>query len=167
MTLARTILDIFEANIRPGSRLAEPDYSDRPRMAVDNATPDSLRGFIEIYEALNGLIHSDNVKTRNVEQSWKEAYGLHYFTRPIPDYGRARGNQIQANLLPIRPELSGFLVVYFVGHMNPPVEAEDSGQTGETKVECPVFWVVNQPTAAFVSDVIGAFSRSVLFNNIE
>ncbi len=167
MTLARTVLDILDANIQPGSRLAQADYADRPRMAVDNATPESLRGFIEIYEALSGLIHPDNVKTRNVEQTWRESYGVHYFTRPIPDFGRARGNQIQANLLPTRPELSGYLVVYFVGHMTLPVEAEDSGQTGETKAECPVFWAVNRPTATFVSGVIDAFSRSVLFDNIE
>ena len=167
MTLARIVLDIFDANIQPGSSLAEPDYSDRPRMAVDNATNESLRGFMEVYEALGELISPDNVKTRNVEQSRWKSYGSHYFTNPIPDSGRARGNQIQANLLPIRPELSGYLVVYFVGHMVLPVEAEDSGQTSETKAECPVFWAVNQPTVAFVSDVIGAFSRSVLFNNIE
>jgi len=167
MTLARTVLDILDANIQPGSRLAQADYADRPQMAVDNATHESLRGFIEVYEALGELISPDNVKTRNVEQTWRESYGLHYFTRPIPDFGRARGNQIQANLLPILSELSGYLVVYFQGHVIPPVEAEHSGQTGETKAECPVFWAVNRPTAAFVSGVIDAFSRSALFDHIE
>ena len=167
MTLANTVLEILLTYIQPGSRLAQPGYSDRPRMAVDNASPESLRGFIEIYEALSELINPNNVKTRNVEQTWRESYGLHYFTKPIPDVGRARGNQIQANLLPINPELSGCLVVYFVGHTLLPVEAEHSGQTGETKAECPVFWTVNRPTRVFVSGIIDAFSGSVLFDKIE
>ena len=167
MTLGRTVLDILNANIQPGSRLAQPAYADRPRTAVDNATPESLRGFMEIYEALSGLVHPDNVKTRNVEQTWREAYGLHYFTKPIPDFGRAPGNQIQANLLPMRPELSGYMVVYFVGHTILPVEAEHFGQTGETKAGHPVFWAVNRPPATFVSGIIDAFNRSVLFDRIE
>ncbi len=167
MTLRNAVLEILHTNIQPGSLLAQPDYLDRPRMAVDNATPESLHGFMQVYEALGGLIHSNNVKSRNVEQTLRESYGLHYFTKPIPDFGRARGNQIQANLLPVRPELRGYLVVYFVGHTNLPVEAEDFGQTGETKAECPVFWAVNRPTATFVSGAIDAFSSSVLFDRIE
>ena len=167
MTLRNTVLEVLHTNIHPGSALARPDYLGHPRIAVDNATPESLHGFTEIYEALGGLIHPDNVKTRNVEQTLRESYGLHYFTKPIPAFGRARGNQIQANLLPISSELSGYLVVYFVGHTILPVEAENSGQTGETKAECPVFWAINRPTATFVSGVIDAFSRSVLFDRIE
>lgn len=62
--LQQTVLGILKDNLRPGSSEAEDAGKRRlPIDAVCNATPDSLRAFLKVHEAIADFVEPDHFRT--------------------------------------------------------------------------------------------------------
>ena len=152
-------------NIRDDYGEARPDRRVLPRRAVDNATPESLRAFVEIHEELSQLVDPSHIRTRYIGVGTSTGgYGLSYYRNPIISKAANRTNtEIQAICLPTKPEWQGILEVYFSGHDEAPVQSTDIQVVG-TRAGQPVFHVRNAPTPRFVRRTIDAFRRSSILS---
>ena len=159
----QTVLDILRDNIREDYREGRPDMRELPQLAVDTATPESLRAFIEIHQELSQLVDRRRIRTR---YTWVAAstggYGISYYRDPIISRANNLTNrEIQAVCLPTKPQWQGVLEVYFSGHSEVPAESADVEIVG-SRAGQPVFRVRNVPTPRFVRQTIGAFRHSSL-----
>ena len=154
-------LDILRDNILDDYAEAKPDRQGLPRRAVDNATSESLRAFLEIHEGLSQFVGSSHIKTRYIGVGTSTGgYGLSYYRDPIISKAANRTNtEIQAVCLPTKPGRHGILVVYFSGHDESPVQSTDIQVVG-TRAGQPVFHVRNAATPRFIRQTIDAFRHS-------
>ena len=159
------VLDILRDNIRDDYGEARPGRQALPRQAVDNATTESLRAFLEIHEELLKLVGPSHIRTRYIGvRTSTGGYGLSYYRNPIISKATNRTNtEIQAVCLPTKPQWQGILDVYFCGHDQTPVESTDIQIVG-TRAGQPVFHVRNAPTPRFVRQTIDAFRRSSILS---
>ena len=159
----QVVLDILTDNIRDDYGEARPDRRILSRQAVDNATPESLRAFVEIHEELVQLVGASHIRTRYIGIGTSTGgYGLSYYRNPIISKAANRTNtEIQAVCLPSKLKWQGILEVYFSGHDESPVQSENIHVVG-TRAGQPVFHVRNAPTARFVRQTIDAFRNSSL-----
>ena len=164
--LQQTVLDILTDNLRPGSSEAT-DQGKRslPARAVSNATPDSLRAFLEVHEAIGDIVGPDHYRTRHAGRTSKERIGLRYVTRPMVE-GKPARTEIQTLQLPLRPSLSGYIHAALSGHDQAPVNAKYVENIG-TRAGKPVFLVTDRPTPKFCEELIQAFRTSSLFSDIQ
>jgi len=160
----QTVLRILRDNIRTGSSEAEEYKQHLPEQAVRNATPDSLRTFIQVHNTLADLVGSDHYRTRHTDRTSTRGYGIAYYTHPFRNRQKGRG-EIQGILLPTSNDYSGLLEACFVGHRQAPVEG--AADTGETKAGLPVFRVTQRPSPGYANGVINAFRNSILFPDIR
>lgn len=164
--LQQTVLDILTNNLRPGSSEAEdPNKQCLPWQAVSKATPESLRAFIDIHEAISAIVGPDHYRTRHAGRTSKERIGLVYVTHPIVDGKRARV-QIQTLQLPLHPSWSGYIHAGLSGHAQVPIQAKYIENIG-TRAGKPVFLVTDRPTPQLCEGLISAFRASSLFNDIQ
>ena len=159
----KDVLDLLRDNIRDDYREAGPDVRDLPQQAVDTATPESLRAFLEIHEELSRLVDRRHIRTRYTSVATSTGgYGISYYRDPIISKATNQSNkEIQAVCLPTKPQWRGVLEVYFCGHDELPVESTDV-QIVDTRAGQPVFRVRNAPTSRFVRQTIYAFRQSSL-----
>ena len=157
----QAVLDILRDNIRDYYGEARPDRQALPRQAVDNATTESLRAFLEIHEELLQLVDPSHTRTRYIGVGTSTGgYGLSYYRNPIISKAANRTNtEIQAVCLTTKPQWQGILEVYFSGHGEAPVESTDIQIVG-ARAGQPVFHVRNKPTPRFIRQAIDAFRRS-------
>ena len=160
------VLDILRTNIRTGSSEAAEYKQHLPEQAVRNASPGSLRAFIQVHNALADMIGSDHYRTRHTDRTSTHGYGIAYYTHPFGSRQKGRG-EIQGILLPISDDYSGLIEAYFVGHRHTPVEADYSWSMSEIRAGLPVFHAANRPTGVFVRGLIDAFRKSALFSEIR
>ncbi len=158
------VLDILRTNIRTGSSEAEEYKQHLPEQAVRNATPDSLRAFIQVHNTLADLVGNDHYRTRHTGRTSTRGYGIAYYTHPFGNRQKGRG-EIQGILLPTRDDYSGLLEAYLVGHRHAPVEG--AIHTGETRAGFPVFRVTLRPNPDYVNNLINEFRNSTLFPDIR
>ena len=158
------VLRILRDNIRDDYSEARRDRRVLPRRAVDNATSESLRAFLQIHEELSQLIDTSHIRTRYIGVGTSTGgYGVSYYRNPIISKAANRTNEeIQAVCLPTKPQWRGILEVYFSGHDESPVQSPDTQVVG-TRAGQPVFHVRNALTPRFVRQTINAFRRSSLF----
>ena len=157
-------LDILTDNIRDDYGEARSDRRILPRRAVDNATSESLRAFVEIHEELSRLVDPSHIRTRYIGvRPSTGRYGVSYYRDPVISRATNRTNrEIQAVCLPTKRQWQGILEVYFSGHDEVPVEATDVQNVG-IRAGQPVFHVRNAPATRFVRQTIDAFRNSSLF----
>ena len=162
----QAVLNILRDNIRDDYGEARPDRRVLPRQAVDNATPESLRAFVEIHEELAQLVDPSHIRTRYIGVGTSTGgYGISYYRDPVISRATNRTNrEIQAVGLPTKPQWQGTLEVYFSGHDEPPVQSTDTQMVG-TRAGRPVFHVRNAPTSQFVRQTIDAFRRSSILSH--
>ena len=160
------VLGMLRDNIRDDYGEARPDRQALARQAVDNATTESLRAFLEIHEELSQLVGPSHIRTRYIGVGTSTGgYGLSYYRNPIISKATNRTNtEIQAICLPTKPQWQGILEVYFSGHREAPVESTDV-QTVGTRAGQSVFHVRNEPTPRFVRQTVDAFRRSSILNS--
>ena len=166
-----SVLDILTDNLRLGSSEADdPNKRHLPREAVSYATPESLRAFIDIHEALSDIVGPDNYRTRHTGQTSTEGIGLAYYTRPMGDGPRARGIEIQAVLLPTKVNRAGCIEAYLSGHNEPPITActFHNQRDGEMMRDGrPVYRIIGRPSRQLTQQIIDSFTRSSLFSRIQ
>ena len=164
--LRQTVFGLLRENLRTGSSEAE-DAGKRhlPNEAVANATPESLRAFLKVHQAISEIVGPDHYRTRHAGRTSKDRIGLAYVTRPMVEGRRAR-TQIQTLQLPLRPGWSGYIHAALSGHVEVPLVADYHEIIG-TRVEMPVFLVTSRPTPEFSEGLISAFSTSSLFRDIQ
>ena len=157
------VLDILRENIRDDYGEARCDRLGLPQLAVDNATSESLRAFMEIHEEISRRVDSSHFRTRYIGIATSTGgYGVSYYRDPIISKAANRNNrEIQAICLPTKQQWRGIIEVYFSGHDEVPVESTDILNVG-TRAGQPVFHVRNSPTAQFVRQTIEAFGQSSL-----
>ena len=159
----QSVLSILRDNIRDDYGEARPDRQHLPQLAVDHSTPESLGAFVEIHQALSRIVDSSHIRTRytNVSSS-TGGYGISYYRDPIISSSTNLTNrEIQAVLLPTKPQWAGSLEAYFRGHPEAPVEAADVQIVG-TLAGHPVFRVRSAPTLRIVRQTIAAFRNTSL-----
>jgi hypothetical protein len=160
----QVVLDILLDNIRGDYAEASGDRRALPRQAVDNASAESLRAFIEIHEGLSRLVGPSHIRTRYTHGTATGGYGVSYYRDPIITQATNRANrEIQAICLPTKPKWRGVLEVYFSGHAQAPVESADI-EIVDRREGLPVYCVRNAPTPQFVSQTIEAFGRSSILS---
>ena len=155
-----TVLNLLRNKIHPDYGESQPRRQGLPQQAVDNATPESLRAFLDIHEALSQFVECDHIRTRYIGvRASTGGYGLSYHRSTIV-YG-ARDSEIQAVLLPTKPRYSGVLDVYFSGHARVPIRGanEVPSRLGR-RVGLPVFRAISDPTPQFVRQTIAAFRNA-------
>ena len=151
------VLNILRDNIHPDYGESQPHRQDLPQQAVDNATAESLRAFLDIHEALSQFVECDHIRTRYIGVGTSTGgYGLSYHRSTIV-YG-ARDSEIQAILLPTKPRHRGALDVYFSGHARVPIRG--ANEVPGRRVGLPVFRAISDPTPQFVRQTIAAFRNA-------
>ena len=164
--LRQAVLDILRDNLRPGSSEAkDPKKRRLPECAVSDATPDSLRAFLKVHEAISDIIGADHYRTRHAIGHSKDRIGLTYVTHPMIDGKKARV-QIQTLQLPLKPIWSGYIHAALSGHEQAPVKAE-CVEIIDRRAGKPVFLVTGKPTPEFCEELIAAFNASSLFDDIQ
>lgn len=151
------IVDLLRDYIHPDYGEAQDRRQSLPRQAVENATSESCRVFLEIHEALSRLVNRDQIRTRYIgEGTSTGGYGLAYHRGPV--VRRARDNEIQAVLLPTKLQYSGMVDVYFSGHASAPIQG--AVVVPGRRAGLPVFRVISAPTPQFVRETITAFGNA-------
>ena len=159
-----TVLNLLTNKIHPSYGESQTHRWGLPREAVDNATADSLRAFLDIHEALSQLVECDHIRTRYIGAGTSTGgYGLSYHRSPI--VYRARDNEIQAVLLPTKPGYRGMLDVYFSGHARAPIRG--ANEIPGRRAGHPVFRVISAPTPQFVRQVIDVFSSATHYRPLH
>ena len=166
-----SVLDMLRDNLRPGSSEDEdPDKQHLPREAVSYATPESLRAFLDIHEAISDIVDPTHYRTRHTGQTSTEGIGLAYYTHPMGDRPRVRGIEIQAVLLPTKPNRAGCIEAYLSGHNVSPITAHTfhNQRDGEKmRDRRPVYRIIGRPSQQLTQQIIDSFSRSSLFSRIQ
>ena len=157
------VLDILRDNVREDYREANPDMRELPQLAVDTATPESLRAFIEIHWELSQHVERRRIRTRYTWVATSTGgFGISYYRDPIISRAsNSKNREIQAVCLPMKPPWQGILEVYCSGHDKVPVESTDVQIVG-SRAGQPVFRVRNVPTPRFARQTIDAFRHSSL-----
>ena len=167
----QTVLDILTDNLRQGSSEAEdPNKQCLPRKAVRYATPESLRAFLDIHEAISDFVGPAHYRTRHTARTSTEGIGLAYYTRPMRDGPRVRGIEIQAILLPTESNGAGCIEAYFRGHCVSPITARTfhNQRDGDRVIDGrPVYRIIGQPSQQLIQQNIDSFSKSSLFSRIQ
>ena len=158
----QAVLDILRDNIRDDYSESRCERRVLPEQVVDNATPESLRAFLQIHEELTQLVDRSHIRTRYTRGAVTSTggYGLSYYRSPIISKAANRTNtEIQAVCLPTKPRWQGILEVYFSGHDEAPGRSTDIQIAGD-RAGRPVYHVRNEPTPLFVRQTIDAMRSS-------
>ena len=162
--IRQEVLQILRGNICDGFVEAQPARQGLPQQAIETATSESLQAFLDIHEGLSRIVDSSRMRTRYTGvRSSTGGYGIAYYRDPITGSTTNRTNrEIQAVLLPTKPNWYGALEMYFSGHSRPPVPADDVESEG-TREGHPVFRVRSTPSRRLVSQSISALSNSAIY----
>lgn len=97
------MLDILRDNIRDDYGESRCDRMVLPEQAVDNATPESLRAFLQIHEELTQLVDRSHIRTRYTGPVTPTGdYGLSYYRSPIISKAANRTNQSSKQFVSLR-----------------------------------------------------------------
>ena len=163
MTLRQTALDILRFNTHPDRAESAPSRRRLPEEAVNNATPDSLRAFVEVFEEISHLLPPSHYRTRYTDRTRTLGYGITFYTRSTDSPHRTA--RIQSVLLPTKQDYAGCLEAYIAGHDESPVTSDPVAiypRWGTNE-----YWIIDQPSPRLVRELVQAFHDSALFDMIE
>ncbi len=162
MTLRDDVLEILTANILEERVEGEAHRQDLPDKAVNNASTESLKAFIRVFEGLSSQVPESHYRTRGTDRNATHGYGIEFYTRPTNVRGRLR---IQSVLLPTRERFGGQIEAYLAGHSESPLTAIPRECT--RRRDGFAYGYVEPPTELLVREMVSAFQNSALFSKIE
>ena len=155
--------DILRDNIRDDYGEDRPNRRVLRGRAVDNATSESLRSFVEIHTELSQLVHPADFVTRYIGVA--ASTGVNrvccFRNRIISKASNRTNTEIQAMCHPSKSEWQGSPEVHFSGHDKIPVKSQVIQAVG-TREGQPAFRERKAPTARFVRQTIDAVRNSSL-----